>query len=200
MPGEGGGPASLVAAPQQSTTESINTEYSVSETMTESITRGAYIKRLTVAAFIDFPTAAEGEEALLLPTSEQVTQLISDAVGLDTSRGDSLNIVESDFYPATAELADVGGGPPAWVMTLAEYSAVGVLGLVLFLIARRVLKNIESAAPRRVLVPDVLGVEGEGLPVQVHQDELMRREIARFVEASPEAAGRMLEGWVEGEE
>jgi len=42
--------------------------------------------------------------------------------------------------------------------------------------------------------------EGELLAARPNQDEMIHREISKFVQENPEAAGRMLEGWVEGEE
>ncbi|MHC4787682.1 MAG: flagellar basal-body MS-ring/collar protein FliF [Planctomycetota bacterium] len=208
VPGEGGAPAAVAPGPsQESKTENIDTEYVVSESVMETVNRGAKIRRLTVAAFVDTTAPEAGQEGEMAAAGsapelgiEDITRIIKDAIGLDESRGDSLKIVEAGFHPLTAALEGVGGGPPAWVLTAGQYLAIAVLGLVLFFIARRVLKNIEAAKPRRVVVPEVVGAETEGLPAQVNQDEIVRREIARFVQENPEAAGRMLEGWVEGEE
>jgi flagellar biosynthesis/type III secretory pathway M-ring protein FliF/YscJ len=131
---------------------------------------------------------------------EEITRIIKDAVGLDESRGDSLKIAEAKFHPPEAEVAGAPSRTPQWLTKAAEYFAIAVLGLVLLFVARRVLRNIEAAAPRRVVVPEIMGAAGEGMPPQIKQDELIRREIASFVQENPEAASRMLEGWVEGEE
>jgi len=205
----GAGQAAPTATPaHESKVENIDTRYLVSESVLETVNRKVSIKRITVAAFLDMSAlqdGAEGAEGAVagapgVPalTVEDVEQVIRDAVGFDESRGDSIRIVEASFHPVTAELADLPGGLPYWVKPAGQYAAIAVVGLVLLMVARRVLKNIEAAAPRRVVVPEVMGMLGE--QVGPAQDELVRREIATFVQSNPEAAGRMLEGWVQGEE
>ncbi|KPK66170.1 MAG: hypothetical protein AMK73_00760 [Planctomycetes bacterium SM23_32] len=202
VPGEEQAASSRPAAAQLSTTENIQTEYEVSESVLETVNRGASIKRLTVAAFVDLsiPPAESGAEGATPPTLLDIERAIKDAVGLDETRGDSLKIVEASFHPVTAELDEVSAGAPEWLVTAGQYFAIGALGLVLLLVSRRVLRNIEAAAPRRVVVPEVMGAEGELLAARPNQDEMIHREISKFVQENPEAAGRMLEGWVEGEE
>jgi flagellar M-ring protein FliF len=195
---EGPNPSQAEGGGQQSTTENIDTEYMVTESVMETVNRGATVQRLTVAAFLDM-SAVAGEDGTGGPSKDDISKVIKDAIGFDEKRGDSLMIVESVLNPVTAEIASVGSGVPAWAVKAGQYFAVAVLALVLLVIARRVLKNIESATPRRVMVPDVMGMQGGG-PGPANQDDLMRSEISRFVTANPEAAGRMLEGWVEGEE
>ncbi|MCK4374224.1 MAG: hypothetical protein KAX19_02810, partial [Candidatus Brocadiae bacterium] len=201
VPGQGqAGPVGAAGPSQESTTENTDIEYLVSESVMETVNRGASIKRLTVAAFID-PSSLQGEEGGSPPAMEDISRIIKDAIGIDESRGDSLKIVDAAFHPVTAELADVTGNGPAWLVPAGRYFAIAALGLVLLFVARRVLKNIESATPRRVVVPEIMGPEGQGgPPARVDQDELIRREISKFVESNPEAAGRVLEGWVMGEE
>jgi flagellar M-ring protein FliF len=197
--------AASPTAGQESQTENIETAYQVSESLEETVTRGATIKKLTVAAFVDLSeleaeAGGEGAPAAAAPTLDDITRVVKDAVGLDEARGDSLKIVQASFHPVTAELEDLPGGPPEWLLTAGQYFAVGVLGLVLLFVARRVMRNIEAAVPRRVVVPEVVGAEGEVVAARPNQDELVQREITKFVQDNPEAAGRMLEGWVEGEE
>ncbi len=200
-PGQRGTPSS-----QESKTENIDTTYLVGESIKETVDRGATVTRITAAVFIDSValqeaitgTSATGATPVTLA---DITQLIKDAIGIDENRGDSLRIVEASFRPATEETLVEEPGMPDWVMTTGQYFAVGALGLVLLFVAKRALKNIESAAPRRVIVPEVMGAEGQaGLPVGAGQGELMQREIAKFVDSSPEAAGRVLESWVMGED
>ncbi|MFO7958572.1 MAG: flagellar basal-body MS-ring/collar protein FliF [Candidatus Brocadiia bacterium] len=203
--------ASSGGTESSSQTENIDTQYLVSESMRETVNRGASIKRLTVAALVDLSedvdAAATGEERTgeqtqpaAGPNAEDISRIIKEAIGFDEARGDTLKIVEADFSPATAELAATGGAVPEWVMTAGQYFALGALGLVLLFVARKVLQGIDSASPRRVIIPEVVEGEGAEYPSGVNEDEIIRREIARFVEDNPEMAGRMIEGWVEGEE
>jgi len=192
---------------QQSTTENIDTQYMVSESVREMVNRGATIKRLTVAALVDLsPPPSEGEEstetAAAIPTLEDITRVIQDAIGIDESRGDSLRIVQARFRPAAEELTGLKAKRlPQWAVTAGEYFAIGVVGLILLFVVRRVFRGIHGAAPQQAIVPEIMATgAGGGVPARTSQDELVRREIARFVEANPDEATRLLEGWVEGEE
>jgi flagellar M-ring protein FliF len=203
VPGEEQQTATSSQTPaSESQTENIDTEYLVSESQTETVERGAEIKRLTVAAFIDTSALSEGdgEGQAGGPAIADITRIVKDAIGLDESRGDTLKVVEADFQPVSEELAAVQEGMPAWLMPVGKYFAIGMLALVLLFIARRVMKGLAAASPRQVVVPEVMGAESGGPPARIDEDELIRREIAKFVRESPEVAGRMLEGWVEGEE
>ncbi len=197
-------------AGSSSTTENIDTQYLVSESVRETIQRGAAIRRLTVAAFVDVDdieqNAAEGEDADAegrhprRPSSEEISRIIKEAIGFDEARGDSLHIVEAEFSPVTAQLLGVGRTVPDWVTTVGQYFAVGAFGLVLLVVARKIMQSIESASPRRVIIPEVVEGQGAEFGSGISEDEIIRREIARFVKENPEMAGRMIEGWVEGEE
>jgi flagellar M-ring protein FliF len=208
-PGQGGqGPAS---AAEESKAENIDTRYLVSESVRETVNRGASIQRLKVAAFVDRSALAAGEDdggsgeesaeqSSSTPTLEEIRQIISDAVGLDESRGDSLQIVDCSFRAAQPQLL-AGASAPTWMIGAGRYVAIAMVALVLLLVARRVLKGLESAAPKQVLIPEIVGAESDEMGgAGLTHDELVRREIARFVEKSPETASRLIEGWVEGEE
>ena len=186
--------------------ENIRTQYMVGETVREIVDRGATIRRLTIAALVELPrpAPAEGAEAptgaaapLTLADVEQVSR---DAVGFDASRGDSLKIVETVFQrpapPGSAEAASF-----AWAADAGRYFSVGVLGLGLLMLARRILRGLRAAGPADAPAAEIVGPNGAALSgPPVSQEELLRREIARFVTGNPDVASRMLEGWVEGEE
>ena len=208
LPGQGSQPQA--AAPQnKSKSETIDTQYMVTESVTEKVNRGAKILRLTVAALVDLTppetgddTEQEGASALPVPTKAEVENIVKEAVGFDATRGDSLQIVEAKFKPLLAGVAaEEADWAPTWAIAAGQYFAIGVLGLVLFFIARRVLKSIPADAPRRVIVPEIMGPGGLGQQSnQLSAEEVMRRQIDKLVEGDPRTAGRLLEGWVEGEE
>jgi flagellar M-ring protein FliF len=210
VPGEGEGVAVGGPAPsQQSKTENITTEYMVSESVRETVNRGAIIKRLTVAAFVDLPEPEQGGEegteqspAVAVPTLEDIERVVKDAIGFDEARGDSLKIVEADLQPAVPGVAATAAkATPAWVRASAEYFAIGVLGFVLWFLGRGILKALGSGKGGYVVTPEVVGPEGEGAyQPSTGSDDSVRRHVAELVQSNPEAASRMLEGWVEGEE
>jgi len=198
--------SSPAPAPTTSSSESVDTRYLVGESVRETVNRGATIKRLSVAALVDLtpPEATDsggGQTAPTMPTIEDITRIIEDAVGFDATRGDSLKIVEADFVsPDLAPPAGLARWMP-YLNGAGRYFAIGALGLVLLVVARRVLKGIEAAVPRPVIVPEVMDAEGSGIfPGEMSQDELLRREIARIVGSDPRSASRLLEGWIEGED
>jgi flagellar M-ring protein FliF len=196
------------ADPAVSNTETIETEWMVSSVVSEQVRRGASISKLTVAAFVDLegdadqaaPDESEGTEAG--PTATQlaladVERIIREAVGFDESRGDSLNVVQARFQRSEPVVAQAGFVDRYG--HLGKWGAVGVLALVLLLVARRALKAVESRAPRHVMVPEIVTGEGDGSG-RVSHEELLQKELSRFVEGSPDVATRVIEGWVEAEE
>jgi len=211
VPGEQQAASNVGGTGSSSETENIDTQYLVGESVRETINRGATITRLTVAAFVDLSEDAEPAQSAggaspeqtqqaAGPGTEDISRIIKEAIGFDESRGDTLKIVEAQFSRATVGLTGTDGRMPEWVVTAGQYFALGALGLVLLFVARKVLKGIESASSRRVIVPEVMEGEGAEYASGVNEDEIIRREIARFVGDNPEMAGRMIEGWVEGEE
>jgi len=212
VPGQGQPAATSSAVPGgQSKSETIDTQYMVTELVTEKVTRGASIKRLTVAAFVDLEAPDDqadsgeggaGGQTVVMPKIADIEPIIKEAVGFDESRGDSLKIVQARFQPAAVQLpAMAGSRVPTWAVTAGQYFAIAALGLVLLFVARRVLKSMPADGPRRVIIPEVLGPDGTSTqPVQLSQDELIRREIEKLVQGNPQSASRLLEGWVEGEE
>ena len=216
--GNAGGARTAGTTGQETKTENTETQYMVGETVRETVNKGSSIKRLSIAAIVDLsspaPSAKEGEKAAekaaaetaAAPaqklTVEDISRIIKDAVGFDEKRGDTLKIAEATFSPATAGTAEAGKEKsPQWMVMAAEYFAIGILGLVLFFIARRVMKVSASPIGRGAASPEVTEAVGEGLyPARMSSDDMVQQEITRFVKGNPEMAGRMLEGWVESEE
>ena len=205
--GAQGQPAAGSGGNPTSSTTSENMEYVVSESVRETVNRGAEVRRLSVAAFVDIRGQANpdeeqpgGTEAAPTPSMDEIGEIIKEAVGLDESRGDKLKIVEARFTPTAMKVGGVSSRIPGWATKAAQYFAVGAVALVLLVMARRALKGMEQAGPRKVLIPEVIQQDGDAeYPAQFGRDELMRQEVGRFVEQDPELASRMIEGWIEGE-
>jgi flagellar M-ring protein FliF len=205
IPGQAPAPAA-VPAPTTSTSENTDTRYLVGESVKETVSRGATIKRISVAALVDLTPpeakpAADAKGQPAMPSVEDITRMVQDAVGYDATRGDSVKIVQANFHSLQPEQQASSFQIMPVLTSVGQYFAMAALALVLLVVARRVLKGIEGAGPHRVLVPEVMDGEAAGsLPGEVSQDELMRREIARIVGSDPKSASRLLEGWIEGEE
>lgn len=188
-----------------SETQKTETEYQVSESVQEVIRKGANIKRLSVAAFVDLPddnqasTGADGENPDV-PGLQEIRDIVKDAVGFDEQRGDSLQVLESTFASGAPALARTSEGIPSWAVPTAKYSALAVLGLVLLFIARRILNGLQ-AEPRFEATAELIGLDEFGeTPEGKTRDEVIRERVSRFIEERPEDASRLLEGWIEGGE
>ena len=200
--------AAPAASPSNSTTENTDTRYLVGESVKETVNRGASIKRLSVAALVDLtppqaPEGADPQSQPTMPTLDDITRIVEDAVGYDESRGDSLKIVQTNFQVPAVEQPQSGGISRFMPLltSAGQYFAMAVLGLVLLVVARRVLRGIEEAAPRQVIVPEVMEAQGAAESAgELSPDEMLRREVARIVGSDPKSASRLLEGWIEGEE
>jgi flagellar M-ring protein FliF len=210
MPGANQQSPETAAGPtQDSKSDTIDTRYVVSESVRETVNRGATIKRLSVAAVVDLtaPTAAEspsGEGGTAkaspagIPDINAITKIIKDAIGFNAERGDSLEIVEATFPPGPTEVpASNAAAMPQWLPFAAEYAAIAVVCIVLLLVGRHLAKGIKAATPSQVLVPEIMNGQSNGAyPPQAVRAELMQQEVTRFVQDNPEAATRLLEGWI----
>ncbi len=208
-PGGGGGQSGSGTS-GFSQSENIDTRYVVGESVRETVNRGAVIERLAVAALVDLSQPGEGgadasaespaePATATMPSLQQIQRIVEDAVGYDAARGDSLQVVEADLLALPDEVATVAQSRlPDWAVQVGQYGAVAVLGLVLLFVARKAVKSVESATPRRVIVPEIVDGDRPGsLGGGVSHDELLRREIAKIVESDPRSASRLLEGWIE---
>jgi len=129
-----------------------------------SVTRNAPggIKRLSVAVVL---RDVEGSKPRTPVEMQQLTQLVSSAVGADNSRGDQVTVINRRFAPAA--LTD--GGPKfyesGWfAMIMRNVTAIGIALLVLFLgvrpLSKALLKKRDDAGRGRDLA--ALGI---GAPI-----------------------------------
>lgn len=119
--------------------ESATRNYEVSRTVRHIRNPMGDIQRLTVAVLLDAQrtTNADGEpvvEPLPQETIDQVRALVSDAVGLNEERGDSLNVVSTPFQEAEElEPVETPIWEQPWVWEAGKLALASVLGLVLIL-------------------------------------------------------------------
>lgn len=175
--------------------ESATRNYQVSRTVRHTRNPMGEIKRLTVAVLLDAKrtTDAEGNPVVKpLPqaTIDQVKSLVSDAVGLDERRGDSLNVVSTAFHPQEeVKPVDTPIWEQPWVWQGGKLLLAAVLGLVLILAVVRPLVNglLGRTVVRREGEPgpagsqDQIGNESAGTPQltgpQQVEAERARREL-----------------------
>jgi flagellar M-ring protein FliF len=143
--------------------------YEIDRTLAYTRTPAGRVTRLSVAVLIDNlrTTGADGkvtETPLPKDQIDRLTSLVKDAVGFDTSRGDTVNVVNSSFAGVAAvpegELESVAFWEKAWVQDLAKLlGGVLVLFVIIFSVLKPLTKGLLTQARQQ---PQLLGVAGGG--------------------------------------
>jgi flagellar M-ring protein FliF len=143
--------------------------YEIDRTMAYTRTPAGRVTRLSVAVLIDNlrTTGADGkvtEAPLPADQIERLTALVKDAVGFDTTRGDTVNVVNSSFAGVAVvpegELETVPFWEKAWVQDLAKLlGGVLVLFVIIFSVLKPLTKGLLTQARQQ---PQLLGVAGGG--------------------------------------
>jgi flagellar M-ring protein FliF len=136
--------------------------YEIDRTLAYTKSLPGRLKRLSVAVLVDNQrvVAEDGKvtETVLTPAQvENMTKLVKDAVGFNTERGDSVNVINASFrpeaVPAEGELEKV----PLWerpmVLAAAKLGLGAIILLVLtFAVLKPLLKNLTAAPLRERLI------------------------------------------------
>jgi flagellar M-ring protein FliF len=183
---------------------------SVDKTVQRQKTAPGQVKRMTVAVVLDAKTAGT-----LNPG--QIQQIVANSVGLDPTRGDSVQVDTLPFDTTAAAAANKEIAAAAGAAKTAQYIDIGkkaLLGLVvlivLILFMRRRTKEqamIEATAsdlPQRDSV--LLGAAGGAAALEAGQlalpgesdvnRERMRHDVAALVDNQPDDVAELLQGWL----
>jgi flagellar M-ring protein FliF len=146
---------SSVTGPDSTSRQSTR-NYEIDRTMAYTRTPAGRVTRLSVAVLIDNlrTTAADGKvtETPVPPEQiERLTALVKDAVGFDSTRGDSVNVVNSSFLgepaPQDGEMESIPIWERAWAQTLAKVLAgVVVLLIIVFSVLKPLTRGLLNAA------------------------------------------------------
>lgn len=146
------------AAAPLGSTNSENTEttnYEISNTTTTTVKEPGEVRKLSVAVAVDgkWTPAADGKgEPTYAPRTaeeiEQIKRLVSSAVGIDTERGDQVEVINVRFNRDIAPIGGTEGGDPLFnfnkndIMRGVELLVLMVTGLLLiFFVLRPLLKT-----------------------------------------------------------
>lgn len=125
-----------------------NNTFDVTRSTEVSTRAPGAIERLTVAVAINEALPRAGDAALL----RRIEELVSNAVGLDPSRGDAISVLPVPFEPLLVTLNDGGPPPPGVLDLLREFQRpiVLIIALVLmFVLALRGLSLAKKSVPER---------------------------------------------------
>ncbi|MFL9964247.1 flagellar basal-body MS-ring/collar protein FliF [Paraburkholderia sediminicola] len=185
-----GNGASGVSSTPVSDRKDSTTNYELDKTVRHIDRPMGDIRRLSVAVVVNYMKVvdAKGQVSMVPVTADklaQVTQLVKDAMGFDSTRGDSVNVVNSAF---TTEL-DPNANLPWWrtpemlalAKQIATYLGIGAVALFLYFVMvkpalRRAFPPPEPAlaalAPpdEPMLLDGIPAAEREGAVVEIETD------------------------------
>src|SRR3954447_3647637 len=181
------------------------TNNAVGKTVTTTDGAVGTIDRLTVSVVVDSATAGGVNQA-------QLESLVSNAVGLDTARGDAITVASMAFDTTAADkaAADLAAANAAeksaqmWSMIKTGGIALGIvlLVLVVWLRSRRSREEYEEfedeePEPQRIQVESVRdpALDDRAAQLASAQREKVRGEISEMVSDRPDEVATMLRGW-----
>ena len=226
-PINGANPAPQAAGQQQGTDSGNSkrestTNYEVDKTV--RVTRGNNwaIKRVNAAVVINYQSVTDNKgkvenKPLSAEQLEQMTALVRETVGYNKDRGDSVNLMNAPFQPATVVADDTPlwkqpetvelARNLAWPLGMSLFAAMVLLGLV-----RPALKalGLPKAIPMAGAQLDAVEAdtpERPALPAPAKQDqqavatpEQLRLEEARaLARSNPVAVANIVKNWVNGD-
>ncbi len=218
-------PAASAAAAEQSSSKSDATTYAVSKSLHHSVEPAGRVRRIAAAVLVD--DAVEMSEQAGKPVTtrrkrtaeeiKEIERLAQAAIGIDAQRGDVLAVENLSFQqppaetlpaPTRAERWKHMAQPWAWSL---RYIGLALLFLIVYWMVLRPVKKQAMAAFRELpgkvvgrLAPASAG--GVQLPEEGGSEEpvgkrttQLKRMLTEKVKAEPEAASRLIQGWVEQE-
>ncbi len=190
--------------------------YEIDRTISHTRQSPAKLQRLSVAVIVDYRTSVNKKgtvkrEPLTEEEIQFITSLVSEAVGLNKARGDSINVVNTAFK--LPEEVEAMPEPPIWEQAWALNLAKQILGglVVLFIafgVLRPMLKNLsthgESATASVAALPEGEPIQrlpgGEDrltLTNQSPTDAQQIKDVAgTMVKEDPKRAASVLNSWV----
>lgn len=149
---EGQGEAGAGAGSQTARTDT-TTNFEISRTVKNQVREGGQVKRLSVAVLVD-GLYTNGTYAPRTPEQlQQLTRLVRSAVGFNSDRGDSVELVNMQFAEVAPKSGDEGSDLIMGLMTRTELLRLGevvILSLagllVLLLVVRPLLSRAFDAA------------------------------------------------------
>jgi flagellar M-ring protein FliF len=169
--------------------ETSDTEYSHAKTTDTTTIVGGDILRLTVAAMVDLtPPKDDPNSPIAALDKTQIERVIKQAVGLDTTRGDEIEVLYTSLAPA-----DISG--PSLVETIdkwqfyteiVRHASLGLAALVALALGLLLLKKV------RPLTSDTKAETG----LDAERTRLMA-ELATQARENPDIVSRIVEAWME---
>lgn len=144
--------AAEAATPGGSSVQRTTRNYEIDKTISHTKRNGAAIKRLSAAVVIDDRTTVnEDGETVREPLGEEeitrITNLVKEAIGFDTERGDSVNVINQSFSlpPAPEETPEPSMFSSLNLWDIAKQAlAIAAVGFLIFGVLRPVLRELAA--------------------------------------------------------
>lgn len=206
---KGNAPPDNTQTSQSSDSRSQSTKnFELDKTISHTKNQPGTIKRISVAVLVDNPSDMDEKTKKLVQKPltpkdiDQIKLLVTDAIGLDTKRGDSLNVINSNFVkPAPIPaLPEEKFWQKNWFWSIVKQSAGAIFILaLLFGVLRPMLKTIASNKN--------IPLEGEEGPngltysgaTMVERDDFETKLslLRQIVDKEPTRVAQVVKSWVD---
>jgi len=222
----GTSPPATAATAEQSSSRSDATTYAVSKSLHRSMEPAGRVRRIAAAVLVDDAVESSEQGGKRTVTRrkrtddemKQIEQLARAAIGVDTQRGDVLAVENLSFQqPPEEPAATPSKGERVrhvvepWSWALRYLGLAGLFLVVYWLVLRPVARQARAAfreLPGRVRAPTAGAAGGVALDAgsspgaagEGKRATNLKRLLADKVKAEPEAASRLIQGWVQEEQ
>lgn len=181
------GPPPAVAPGGSNKTENIETEYALASTVDTMEKFGGDIKRLTIAAMVDLGEGVEGGAAV---TTEEVEQIIKNAVGYDAARDDQIQVVATSLKTPLVEEAEPAAWNDGWRtwVDLAKSASLGIAAVIALTVFFLIFRRLQPVGGDRSDDVDITAARARAVA-----------EIAAHAKRNPEAVSAILAAWLNSE-
>jgi len=218
LPGSTTGKSVAVNNDSQSSHSESET-YAVSKSIRHSTQPPGRIKRITAAVLVDDAVAGgdskhPSRQKRTADELKQIEQLAAAAIGIDSQRGDLISVENLAFQELPAEKV----APPTklettrrivveWLGLLRYAGILALFFIVYFLMLRPVKKQLITAfrelpgrvaASNRAAATAAAEIELPSSSEQSRHAAALKKQLADKVKSEPEAASRLVQGWIRG--
>lgn len=203
-------PAASEAATQSDVRVQSTKNFEVDKTISHTKKQPGAIKRLTVAVLVDNHSVMDPKtkkmtiKPLTKQEIDQIKTLVSDAIGIDLKRGDSLNVINSDFVKPDAieALPEEKIWKTDWFWSLIKQGlgALFILALV-FGLLRPLFKSLANArdpnpGPEEASESQ-LTYEGKPINVVASEYESQLTLLRQIVDKEPKRVAQVVKTWID---
>lgn len=202
------GNATASAAEPYTRNATIN--YELDKTVRHTKDAPGAVRRLSVAVVVNQRKGADAKAKPVPLTAaelKQITDLVREAVGIDSKRGDTLNVANAPFTPEAAGGENIPDTPlwqnPRLIAMALEAGRYLLFALAAFWLWTRVVRPLlnrvgASASPAAVSPEPTFheaGLHASGAAPSYDEKIVIAREMAK---QDPKAVAQMIKNWVDG--